>query len=57
MTKISIQYSWPEKPHNAQKRGSRKGKVNLQMVVPVWTLEGPEGKKDDVENSQNSALF
>ena len=33
-----------------QKGGNRRGKVNLQMVVPVWTLEGPEGKKDDVEN-------
>lgn len=40
-----------------QKGGNRRGKVNLQMVVPVWTLEGPEGKKDDVESSQNSALF
>lgn len=45
------------KMSKGQRRGSRRGKVILQMVVPIWTLEGPEGKKDDVGNSQNSALF
>ena len=28
-----------------QKRGSRKGKVNLQMVVPVWTMEGQRERR------------